>query len=317
MLYVALTRAEDTVTLMVPSSKPPAHTWFQRFNFFRELENASPEEKQKEISKKNSKDAEKKKRHLSTDLKKSQTIPSTSTSSIKTGLHVREKYCFLVEHNPMEETAYQKESPPPPLLHSFKAIQDKSPCQKTAGDFVQDMIPSDQKTDFILEREKNVFFKTDQGRYLHDCLKLLSMQSLDILQKKISQRNFPKEEKKEFLSALQWVDGLKEPNMNHFLKTGFAEWLFQWKTNTVTLQGRIDLWGWKENVLWVFDYKSSMKTSSTVDYQLAFYSYVLEQIYQPKQIRMCALYPFAQKTECISYSEEHKKQVSRWVSRQT
>lgn len=302
LLYVALTRAEDTVTLMVPSSTPPAHTWFQRFDFFRELENTPWAEKQKEAI-------------VGTDKKKKP--PSSILDfSVKTGLHTRDKYCFLVEHNPMEEMASQKESPPPPLLHPFKTTQDKSPCQKTAGDFVQDMIPSDQRTDFILERKKNIFFKTDQGRYLHDCLKLLSMQSLDILQKKISQRNFPKEEQKEFLSALRWVDGLKKPNMNHFLKTGFAEWPFQWKTNTVTLQGRIDLWGWKEDVLWVFDYKSTMKTSSAVDYQLAFYSYVLEQIYRPKQIQMCALYPFAQKTECLSYSEEHREQVSHWISRQ-
>ena len=302
LLYVALTRAEDMVTLMVPSSKPPAHTWFQRFDFFRTLESApSPEKQKKSI--------------VATDKKK-KPAPSAFDFPVKTGLHTRNKYCFLVEHNPMEETAYQKESPPPSLLQPFKTTSDKLPCQKTAGDFVQDMTPSDQKTDFILEREKNIFFKTDQGRYLHDCLKLLSMQSLDILQKKVSQRNFSKEEETHILSALQWVNKLKEPNMNHFLKTGFTEWPFQWKTNTVTLQGRIDLWGWKENVLWVFDYKSSMKTSSTVYYQLAFYSYILEQIYRPKQIRMCALYPFAQKTECISYSEEHKKQVSHWISRQ-
>ena len=178
------------------------------------------------------------------------------------------------------------------------------------------MAPSARETGFILTREKNIFFKTEQGRYLHDCLKLLSIHSLGALQKKISQRNFSEKESVRILSALQWIEELKEPDMSHFLKTGFTEWPFQWKTNAMILKGRIDLWGWKDNVLWVFDYKSTGKTSPAVFYQLAFYSYVLEQIYQPKQIVMCGLYPFAQKTDCVTYSKEHKQQVSHWISRQ-
>ena len=307
LLYVALTRAKETVTLMVPLSKPPKDSWFERFPFFRELETPASKEKQK-----NSENTEKQKEGRVNAKKKKQ----TPAFSAKTGLHTRDNYCFQVEHNPVEKTVRPIKTSPPPLLHPFKTTPSKQPCEKTAGDFVRDMTPSAGETHFILTREKNIFFKTEQGRYLHDCLKLLSVHSLSTLQKKVSQRNFSEEEKNQLLSALQWVKELKDPDMSHFLKTGFTEWPFQYQKEVLILQGRIDLWGWKDNVLWVFDYKSTRKTSPTVFYQLALYSYVLEQMYQPKQIRMCALYPLAQKTDCVTYSEEHKQQISHWISRQ-
>ncbi|MCY4512933.1 MAG: UvrD-helicase domain-containing protein, partial [Bdellovibrionales bacterium] len=253
LLYVALTRAEETVTIMAPAKKPSANSWFQRFGFFRELENIP--------LKKNSKKAlENKSIESSTGSDKRESSSSdqtgfVKTGFVKTGLHIKRNYCLLVEHNPVEEKPYQNETPSPSLLQPFNSIQTRQPHQKTAGDFVRDKNPSTRKTDFILTREKNIFFKTDQGRYLHDCLRLLNIHSLDVLQKKISQRDFSAVEKNNILSALRWINDLEEPNMKLFLKTGFAEWPFQWKTKTATLQGRIDLWGWKDDVLWVFDYK--------------------------------------------------------------
>ena len=312
LLYVALTRAKETVTLMIPLSKPPKHSWFERFPFFRELEISSPNGK-RENSGKNPGDREKHK----TNQLNSKNGKQTPAFSVKTGLHIRDNYCFLVEHNPVEKTAPPIKASSPPLLHPLKSSPMKQLCEKTAGDFVKDMTPAIRETGFILTKEQNIFFKTEQGRYLHDCLKLLSIHSLSALQKKISQRSFSQEEKNHFFSALRWISELKNPNMSHFLKTGFTEWPFQQKTNAVILRGRIDLWGWKDNVLWVFDYKSTRKASPAVFYQLAFYSYVLEQMCQPKQIIMCGLYPFAQKSDCVTYSKEHKQQVSHWISRQT
>lgn len=306
LLYVALTRAEETVTLMVPAKKPSANSWFERFNFFRELENIP-------LKKKSKKPLSEKPLKSSTEADKREVISSDQTDFVKTGLHIKKNYCFLVEHNPVEKELYQNNIPSPPLLKPFHSIKTKPLFQKTAGDFVQDKSPSSRKNGFVFTREKNIFLKTDQGRYLHDCLRLLSIHSLDVLKQRISQRNFSDEEKNDILSALRWINNLEEPNMKHFLKTGFAEWPFQRKTNAVILQGRIDLWGWKDDALWVFDYKSATKASPSVFHQLSFYSYVLERIYKPKQIKMCGLYPFAKKTNCITYSEEHKQQISHWI----
>ena len=317
LLYVALTRAEDTATIMAPSSKPAAHTWFERFDFFRQLKSLPSEGEQKENLRNNVKDTREEKSNHTTRSKKgkSKATPPAKAFSVKTGLHVRDKYCFLVEQNPIEKILHQVKTFPPPLPLPLQTKSVSPLNWKTAGDFVKDVSKSSQKTDFILTREKNIFFKTEMGRYLHDCLKLLAFHSLNTLQDKISHSGFSEKEKNQIKSALQWVVQLKEPDINHFLKTGFTEWPFQWKTSSTILQGRIDLWGWKNNVLWVFDYKSALEISPSVHHQLAIYGYALEQIYQPKKIMMCGIYPLAQKTDCVTYSDEHKRQISHWISR--
>lgn len=313
LLYVALTRAEDTVTIMAPSSKS-ADTWFERFNFFRNLENKPSESKQKGSLQKNS-NTKTEEEHK--NKRTNQSIPSAQATSIKTGFHVRDKYCFLVEQNPIEKASHPIKTSPPPLSLPLQTKTDPTLIWKTASDFVKDTNQSPQDTGFILEREKNIFLKTGIGRYLHDCLKLLTSHPLTTLQEKISCSGFSEKEKNQIKAALQWTMQLTEPDMSHFLKTGFAEWPIQWKTNSLILQGRIDLWGWKDSELWVFDYKSALEASPSVHHQLAFYSYALEQIYQPKKIMMCGIYPFAQKTDCVTYSNKHKQQVSHWVSCQT
>ena len=117
LLYVALTRAEKTATLMVPLSKPPKHSWFERFNFFRELEIPSPKGKQ-ENSGKNPKDTEKQKKSRVNSKKGNQTSPARDFS-VKTGPYIRDKYCFLVEHSPMEEIAPSHQDFPPSPVTSL------------------------------------------------------------------------------------------------------------------------------------------------------------------------------------------------------
>ena len=290
LLYVALTRAKETVTFMIPTRKPVKDSWFERFDFLRNLPKLSSGWKGKEIYKRNG-------YYFSVE----NALPESSTSLTQTSL---------------KEPA---ESPSPNSTPASK--KSKTIIRKTAGDFVKDTTPVSEpnrpSAGFVLSREKNIFFKTCLGHYLHECLSLLTPHSLSSLQEKALQSGFSKEESERIYKALKWTAGLKDPDMKHFLKTGFAEQPFQWKKDPVILRGRTDLWGKKDGSLWVFDYKSSSGNEEALFRQLSFYSYVLEQIHRPKGIVMCGVYPLEQKVVRAEYSRKHRDQVSQWLARQT
>ena len=372
LLYVALTRAEETVTLMVPF-KPPTHSWFKRFEFFRRLQDPlqgkSGEKKKK--STEEGKGSGKKEparpesfRHSETKTE-GQNRPDKSPGCektvddnddnlpVRTGLHyVRDKYCFSVECNPIAEASSRVKFSPKPLLRPLPDKPAVPLLRKTAGDFVKDMsengekrldetpptkengkgggpspesqgnkLPLDSNTPrtqtLVPSHRTNIFLKTELGRFLHDCLKLLSFHPLDTLENKISNSGFSEKERERLKSALRWTAGLKDPDIPFFLKTGFAEQPFQLKESSLILHGRIDLWGRKDGIIHVFDYKSASVPSPAVWNQLAFYSYALEKIHRPERIIMCAIYPLAQKVERRLYSGEHRDRMAFWISRQT
>ena len=288
-LYVAMTRAKNSLCLFVPEGKFLKNSWFERFSFFdsfrRKTENGFWE--------------------------------------IKEGFYKRENYSFLVERNIKEQKIHKvlPSSSSSKVLWNMKTKQKTKNPIKSSRDFILSSVAnnkrsSNEKPLLPLShpiKEVHSFIKAQQGTQLHYYLHLLCQQSDSRVLKRIETSFLSSEEKLELKRALNYTMNLKHPPLSLFLKKGFPEWSFKLKQGSFVLQGQIDLWGWQSEHIYLFDYKSSNTNKTLVKKQLAFYSYVLEKLYNPKDIKCFAIYPFQKQTEEYSYSLREKKEMSLWL----
>ena len=319
LLYVAMTRAKNSLTLLVPEGKPVKNPWFERFTFFESFR-----EKKEDGS-----------------------------WEIKEGLYKRENYSFLVERVVEKEKASSQFSPSSlpsksskvetaltssyrvsskPLETPQKKIQEQkslSSSFKSSRDFIRFSYASEDTKDqpnikITTEgtlalmtphssKVANTFIKAQLGSKLHDCLQLLGKESQKTVQKKLKNSLLFPEEKENLKEALDYVMNLQSPSLSFFLKKGFSEWAFKLQQGKVILQGQIDLWGWREKQIHLFDYKSSLSNRDSTKKQLAFYAYVLDQLYKPESVKCFGVYPFQKKTEEYIYSLKEKKEITLWL----
>ena len=290
-LYVAMTRAKHSLCLLVPEGKVLKNSWFERFTFFEHFLNKIGD----------------------------------GSWKIKEGLYKKENYSFLVTGSTKEENifssvlpSFSKNSVRKPQLESQKAEN----LFKSSKDFIQ-FSETEKKTEnnkkkvassFHPIKSLHSFIKAQQGTQLHYYLHLLNKQSDKKVFEKIENSFLSLKEQLELKKALTYVMNLKQPCFSFFLKKGFSEWPFKLKKGAFVLQGQIDLWGWENKQAYLFDYKSSVNSQPLIKKQLAFYAYVLDQLYRPEIIKCFGVYPFQRKIEEYSFSQKEKKEVVIWLN---
>ena len=277
LLYVAMTRAKETVTLFLPKTSQ-THANLGSFDFFQEK--------------------------LGLQDKKS--LP-------KPGKYKEEKYTFEVQEfsgssSVLKKSSKQKYALKKPIIH----VEAPDFVRKNSSDF---LAAFKQEEDFTLPKSLayRMFLARRRGSYLHEILQLASQLPLDDVEKKISFSPFPDKEKQDFSQALEWLVNLKDPDMSQFLKQGFPEWSFTLKKSKALLEGQIDLWARKQDKIYVFDYKSADSDFLATRRQLSFYSYVLDEIYKPQEIIMYSLYPFKKTFKKVIYEKKHQEEMSKWI----
>lgn len=290
-LYVAMTRAKNSLTFFIPEGKIPRHSWFERFSFFNDFYNKKED----------------------------------GLWTIKEGLYKRKGYSILIERGIKNTEGkkvlnrfYQKRSSYVSDISSWENQTTKKTesAVKSSRDFIQ-FASSSKKTEkksyASSAKAVNVFLKSQLGGQLHHFLRLLGSHSLSKVRKKIESSFCSLNEKKDLIEALDYVMNLKQPSLSFFIKTGFTEWAFKLKEQKITLQGQMDLWGWRGKQVYLFDYKSSLKNREATKKQLIFYSYILDQIYKPKSIKCYGIYPFQRKWEEYPYTSKQKQEISLWL----
>lgn len=319
LLYVAMTRAKNSLALLVPEDKPVKNPWFERFTFFEQFRE----------------------------------IKEDGSWKIKEGLYKKENYSFLVEKIVEKEkvssqlfsSSFPSKSPEfeaalaspypvssKPLETPQEKIQEQKSLSgglKSSRDFIQFSCASEETKDQPITKATeegtltlmtphpskvaNTFIKAQLGSKLHYHLQLLGKESHKTVQEKLKNSLLPLEEKENLKEALDYVMNLQSPSLSFFLKTGFTEWPFKLQQGKVILQGQIDLWGWREKQIHLFDYKSSLNNRDSTKKQLAFYAHVLDQIYKPESVRCFGIYPFQKQTEEYTYSLKEKKEITLWL----
>ena len=228
------------------------------------------------------------------------------------GKQTRKGYSLFVNHDVNSIIV----SKPKNKIDIVKPIQQKAPSKhiiKNSHDFIKSFQVQEKK-DFIPKKVENLFFASDKGSYLHECLYLINFYPYEHIKNKVLSSDFSVKNKNLILDAIEWLLSLKDPDMSLFFNKEGAEWSFQIPFKGSVLQGQIDLWSQKQDSIWVFDYKSSDKEKDATKRQLMFYSYVLDQIYHPKKLVMCALYPFQKTYDEMVFSEQDKKEVEAWLN---
>ncbi|MDE0091676.1 MAG: hypothetical protein OXN83_00125, partial [Oligoflexia bacterium] len=183
----------------------------------------------------------------------------------------------------------------------------------SSKDFIQfiTQIKNQKRSDFSLMKTKNILFKSSVGNQLHFFLQKLFYFPFEKLNHLIhTSPSLSKENQEKIKKALLYIKKLKEPDMSSCFKTGFSEWPFKFQKRNIILKGQIDLWSWFEKEIYLFDYKSAV--SNNVKNQLIFYSWILDQMYQPEAIWMYESYPLEGKTRKTLYQPQHKELFETW-----
>ncbi len=351
LFYVAMTRAKNSLAFFVPNNFPEKNSWLADIAFFEKFSKGKPPLLEKISNPKKelrlwrlNKGIYKAKAYsfcvqpselwagLSDEVSK-KAFPLASIEKIDKNLEPAQT---LKEPMDQETPAFINEEK---LVNSQTKIHFKS--SKDFVSFVMDREVLDKKktkliinntktqeqnlkstTDnssskegllapFSLVKTRNILFKTCLGNHLHLFLQKLSYQGFDKTEALIERAFLKEEDKKQLKSALFYTFHLKNPLMKKFLKTGFPEWPFKIQKNNIVLQGVIDLWAWDSQEICLFDYKSS--PTDKTKWQLIFYSYVLNELYHPKKIRMVELYPFQKKVCSSIYDESQKEKMEIWL----
>lgn len=105
--------------------------------------------------------------------------------------------------------------------------------------------------------------------------------------------------------AIEYVLGLKDPDMRQLIANGFVEWGFQVQTPRRIVEGQIDVWGKLNGILYIADYKSGSpsKMKQALE-QLALYAWALRKFGHKEPIELLVIYPLAQKTVKQKFSED-------------
>ena len=282
MTYVAITRAQESVALFIPekrvSSKSKSSSPLDKC-FFK----------------------------IASDYV-NRIIPQPSGYAIQVKTEVEDIEAIQINPSFASEIKPYKASRIPEVAHI-----------KSAQDFIDETNPAyqmrNQKKEeekFIANYSKNSFFKSYLGNQMHEVFQLLTKHQPFVVRDKLNKLEL--KEKDTLLKSLDYISHLKDPDLQYFFQKGYSEWPLQFKTKKALLKGRVDLWGQKEDRIWIFDYKSSSSVkSNSLFKQLSFYAFILDQIHQPKEIFLCGVYPLEQKVETLCYSDEHKKQILSWL----
>ena len=252
--------------------------------------------------------------------KYSQATNSNKNSEERTPI---EKY--EVSASPVQREKLNKVSVSQLLEDPLEGLEKKSKEEKSK----EEEKPKEEKLDLIscppsvaLEPRVSDSFlkemnKSSEGVLIHRVMESLRYrESIDIDDYGPWLRNEFGERYKDIEEAIKFIQELREPPMRELLKTGFVEWGFQMKRDVekgeggifpvkndngggLIVEGVIDLWGEVESshgekVCWLVDYKSgSKKYIEKAFRQLSFYGEALRAYGVRSQLKKAVVYPLS------------------------
>ena len=318
LYYVAMTRAKDSLAVFIPHGKEPKkNSWLKGVSYFDKIQNLSYKDRENKTWQLNSGFYKTENYILTvhdcnTFNKKSQLIISSSDkikNQVKTIFsgNTDKDINFIQSKDFIQAMSINLQD-----KTDKKTAQIKSYSSKNFIQFInQKEIEKQTKSSF--KKAKNILFKSSLGSQLHFFLQKLFYFPFEKLESLIISSPFlSKENQEKIKKALIYVQNLTEPNMSDCFKNGFSEWSFKFQKEAIILKGQIDLWSWSGKEIYLFDYKSSF--SKNVKDQLIFYSWILNQMYQPKAIWMYECYPLQENIKKTLYQPEHKELFDSWFS---
>ena len=279
---MAFTRAKKSLTVLIPQAKLTDNSWvLRRASFFNTFKAKSD---QKEFI-----------------------LTSGTYKRASYSLEILENFNYDSQKKTSNSFANQ-------IIQPYQSKKSSSFAVKSSQDFYEQPKSDLKKEKMIIPKIKNRFFKVNLGIWLHYYLHKLSQFPLESVLSQLKQSFLSPDERKKIEQGLAYVSSLEEAHLKDFLKSGHSEWSFKYQADKVILQGQIDLWGKRDQKIWVFDYKSSL--SQKAEKQLIFYSWVLSQIHKPQSITMCSVYPLEQEIKTYTYEQAHQQEMKDWLKQQ-
>ncbi len=321
LLYVAMTRAKQSLTLFIPNMPPQKNSWLSEVKFFKEfsvsegkaplLEERLDEKDQTKIKSWRLNEGLYKTKSCLFCVQSSESICQAPDQWISSGPAEQKPENASYSHKKIAVTGGEEHFKEDFRLRAESFSHFLSAAEDTAGEKAK------EPEEFNITRAKNTLFKANLGNHLHIFLQKLSRRPLEQIQPLIKNIFLTPEEQKQIKQALAYISELKDPDMRRFLKTGFSEWPFQVKKGKALFQGRVDLWAWDHNQkhIHLFDYKSSPSQPDRTKKQLIFYSGILNQIYHPEKIWMYEVYPFQKTIRPALYNSSHQSLFESWLDK--
>ena len=155
----------------------------------------------------------------------------------------------------------------------------------------------------VRETSPQKFVESNDKRVLgieaHWLFEQLAQHSLATVRDLVAFKN--SQNQKPLLESLEYLQSFKEVDMTRLLQEGHVEWPYRMTQGDGSLkEGRVDLWGLQDGVLWIVDFKTgSTKYKDKAFEQLQAYAEVLCQPsmgLQFQEIKLLALFPFQKKS---------------------
>lgn len=204
-------------------------------------------------------------------------------------------------------------------LFTVSEILQLMPKQNQVADQDKATATDQYNTNYHLKKIfKNKVKKGISGNYWHNLLEhliyLLKKNSKDRAVQKIkSLYSLSKNQitEKDLDKVVAFLFNNTEVPFLEIIKKSFIEWEFQFCFfSQCMIEGKIDLWGWHNNDIWIIDYKfGSSKNFEESFYQLSLYAQAISLKFPNKKIYLALLYPLEQKNKIKSFKPLSKKDV--------
>ena len=199
---------------------------------------------------------------------------------------------------------WQKEHHSDIIRTSVSALLEKLPAEGRQEVSLADQDQIIQRQHYLLQAVK----KMDLGTSYHKVLQALYLSPYMIKEApdKIIKNYFPyyfqKDQEEKIIESLEFLLSLKQPPIKELLSGGYSEWPFLHRVGDQAVEGKIDLWGIVDDVLWVVDYKTGgMSDDKKASEQLHFYGQALAERYK-QDIKLAAIYLLDQKVAFYPYN---------------
>ena len=225
----------------------------------------------------------------------------------KKGKQNKEKYSYEVKSfdGKISQLKTQKERMPSQINQRLQ-IQ-KSHIKRVSVSDLLERAPIEDKQDKIdygALKQQNLLqnvTKTDLGNSYHKILQiicshpyLIEKSASDII-KEYFPYAFQEDKSEQIIQSLDFLLSLKKPPMKTLLRKGHAEWPFLHQREHEVVEGKIDLWGKIDDVIWVVDYKTGQRSNDKkVLHQLNLYGQALAERYK-ENMKLAAIYLLEQK----------------------
>ena len=218
----------------------------------------------------------------------------------KKGKQNQKHYSYEVKHfdDQIPQLETQQETLKPQITEKLQ-IQIPSIKRVSVSDLLERTSLTDEQDKIFYKKPYNLLqdvTKVDLGNSYHKILQIICSNSYliekpaeDIINRYFSYA-FQKDKKEQIIESLDFLLSLKNPPMRELLKKGHAEWPFLQIQKQEIIEGKIDLWGKINDIIWVIDYKTGRKSNDKrVFQQLQLYSQALAEKYKQK-MKLAAIY---------------------------